>query len=200
MGSTYYRDLDGDGQGAAALGTLPATGYTVDNTDCNDACSACRLGATEVCDSRDNDCNGMTDENIGAACTAGVGACQRMGTSRCDGSCTAVGGVPDATFRTTAAPNGSFDWNCDGVVTPQTTVNDVTYDSAIAYCVAQSCTNFYSGHRSPVDVLTGHAARLGGSPYCGSPLWTIDSTGSVNTCWALLPRETYALKSIDRSP
>ncbi|MDF1566090.1 MAG: MopE-related protein [Deltaproteobacteria bacterium] len=46
---------------------------------------------TEICDGRDNDCDGNTDEgtdwtDIGAVCTNGIGTCQRPGLKVCDPS------------------------------------------------------------------------------------------------------------------
>jgi hypothetical protein len=63
--STYYADDDGDGYGDAASTatscSLPS-GYSTDNTDCDDADATSNPGATEVCDDgADNDCDG--DDN-----------------------------------------------------------------------------------------------------------------------------------------
>ena len=68
---TFYRDADADGYGLNSMPTTmascaPPAGYVVDNTDCNDACSACHPGALEICDGNDNNCNGMTDEGVQA--------------------------------------------------------------------------------------------------------------------------------------
>ncbi|XP_004343669.2 sek-3 [Capsaspora owczarzaki ATCC 30864] len=63
-----YRDLDLDGFGNPSnlvdTCTPSAPGYTVDHTDCNDNCSSCHPGATEVCDYLDNDCDGYVDEGV----------------------------------------------------------------------------------------------------------------------------------------
>jgi hypothetical protein len=63
--STWYTDADGDGYGSAAYMTDACeqpTGYVSDNTDCDDTNSSANPGATEVCDSVDNDCDGEADE------------------------------------------------------------------------------------------------------------------------------------------
>ncbi|MBK7755830.1 MAG: hypothetical protein IPI35_05325 [Deltaproteobacteria bacterium] len=49
-GSTGYADGDNDGYAACA--------------ECDDADAAVNPGATEVCDDRDNNCDGLTDENV----------------------------------------------------------------------------------------------------------------------------------------
>lgn len=64
--NTYFRDADGDTYGNPSVTTTassPPTGYVTNNTDCNDADAAVHPGATEICDGKDNNCNGTTDEN-----------------------------------------------------------------------------------------------------------------------------------------
>ena len=65
---TYYADADGDGYGAGAVSlsteTTAPTGYSVNNTDCNDANAAVNPGATEIADTLDNDCDGTIDEGF----------------------------------------------------------------------------------------------------------------------------------------
>src|SRR5690606_12503240 len=58
----WYRDVDGDGFGAAASAKTACKapeGYVGDDTDCNDSEAAIRPGAPELCDGRDNDCDGV---------------------------------------------------------------------------------------------------------------------------------------------
>ncbi len=62
IGTTWYRDSDGDGYGNPSIGVSSATkpsGYVADNTDCNDASSSIHPGATDVCENTvDEDCSG----------------------------------------------------------------------------------------------------------------------------------------------
>lgn len=66
-GVLYYRDLDGDGYGASnstgsvICDTVPSN-YVANNTDCDDTTNTVYQGANEVCDGRDNDCDGNVDE------------------------------------------------------------------------------------------------------------------------------------------
>ncbi|MES2639047.1 MAG: MopE-related protein [Myxococcota bacterium] len=63
---TWYQDADGDGYGLSTASTIACnrpTGYVSIAGDCNDTSLAIKPGATEVCDSADNDCDGTTDES-----------------------------------------------------------------------------------------------------------------------------------------
>ena len=64
--NNYYADTDGDGYGAGtatAACTAPA-GYVTTNTDCNSTNGAVYPGATEVCNSIDDDCDTQIDEGV----------------------------------------------------------------------------------------------------------------------------------------
>ena len=65
---TYYADADGDGYGAGAASlstaTTAPTGFSANNTDCNDASAAVNPGATEVLNSIDDDCDGLVDDGV----------------------------------------------------------------------------------------------------------------------------------------
>ncbi|MEO5673049.1 MAG: GEVED domain-containing protein [Chitinophagales bacterium] len=64
---TFYADADGDGYGnplnILSACSLPS-GYVTNNTDCNDANSAVRPGAAEVCNGIDDDCDNLIDEGL----------------------------------------------------------------------------------------------------------------------------------------
>ena len=62
--ATWYRDYDEDGYGDTSVtevGCSASSGYVADNTDCDDYESAANPGATEICDSIDNNCEGTVD-------------------------------------------------------------------------------------------------------------------------------------------
>ncbi|MBL8685476.1 MAG: hypothetical protein JNK05_40245 [Myxococcales bacterium] len=104
----------------AGVGACRATGMLVCAADGASAvCNAVpSMPGRELCgDMIDNDCNGMVDDgfNIGEMCTAGLGACARMGMFVC-----APGGM-GATCSATAATPGAetcngIDDDCDGTV------------------------------------------------------------------------------------
>ncbi len=62
---TWYADTDSDGFGDASVTDVQCvqpTGYVSDDTDCDDGQATDFPGADEVCDGRDNDCQGDVDE------------------------------------------------------------------------------------------------------------------------------------------
>jgi hypothetical protein len=67
---TYYWDADGDGYGdpgVSVVDTVPPSGYVANSDDCDDSDNTIYPGATELCDGKDNDCDGSTDEGAGCA-------------------------------------------------------------------------------------------------------------------------------------
>jgi hypothetical protein len=110
--ATFYRDVDGDGFGAAGSGTAVActapTGYVNTSTDCDDSAVGVKPGATEVCNNRDDDCDGTPDDNLGmmtcgtAPCVTVVPACLAGVPQTCTPVC-----PPDA--GTDAAPDTAPD-------------------------------------------------------------------------------------------
>ncbi|MFM2245270.1 MAG: hypothetical protein RL071_1344, partial [Pseudomonadota bacterium] len=64
--ATWYRDADGDGYGTSGTTTRACTrptGYVSVSTDCADSIAAVYPGADETCNSRDDDCDGTSDES-----------------------------------------------------------------------------------------------------------------------------------------
>ncbi len=128
--STFYRDVDGDGFGNAAMATsrcsAPA-GYVAQGGDCNDSNAAIHPGAAEVCDGIDNNCSGAIDEGVepgtyyadadgdgfGLSTSAVVACVRPVGSAVVGGDC------DDA--HASVHPGGTevcdgLDNNCDGIV------------------------------------------------------------------------------------
>jgi len=63
--STWYADMDGDGFGDVTSETSdcdPGLGWVAGSSDCDDANSDIHPDATELCDTIDNDCDGLVDD------------------------------------------------------------------------------------------------------------------------------------------
>ncbi len=65
-GPVWYADLDGDGFGdpaAAQIACVQPSQHVADDTDCDDARSVARPGASETCNLLDDDCDGIADND-----------------------------------------------------------------------------------------------------------------------------------------
>jgi len=99
---TYYADADGDTYGNAAVSQTSCTGapvgYVSNSTDCNDTNAAVNTGATEVCNSIDDDCDTQIDEGVGSTFYADVDGDTYGNASSSVQGCTApVGYVSNST-------------------------------------------------------------------------------------------------------
>jgi len=122
--TVFYRDLDGDGFGIDAMTTLACAasiGYAVLPGDCDDTRGGVNPGVGELCNLRDDDCDGGIDE--GCSCTPDglsemcgateVGSC-RFGSRTCvAGTWSSCSGVITPAIELC---EGVDDEDCDGVV------------------------------------------------------------------------------------
>ena len=101
------QDRDGDGYGQ----NCPS------GPDCDDSDDEIHDGAQELCDDKNNDCDGETDEGyptLGDSCDVGRGICKNTGTVVCASNgtsttCTAMAGTPEAELCGDGDDN-----DCDG--------------------------------------------------------------------------------------
>lgn len=167
--ATCYYDGDKDGFGNLAQ---PSTcdacpiGYVSNAQDCNDKDATVAPGKAEVCDGKDNDCDGAIDENVkttyykdadadlyGAAGST-LAACSKPAgyvtnnTDCYDNNANAKPG--QAAYYKVSRGDGSYDYNCDSVETKQTTASAENFD----------CTSTCK----PVGSASGWA---GSPPRCG---------------------------------
>lgn len=90
--TTWYRDTDGDGEGGATTTidrcTVPS-GYRATNTDCDDGDGSIHTGASESCNSTDDDCDGAIDEGVTTTYYADTDADGYGDASRTSAACSA---------------------------------------------------------------------------------------------------------------
>ena len=103
-------DFDGDGKGNACDPDDDGDGVP-DVNDCGPFDVQTHPGAPELCDGKDNDCDGPTDEELGAT-TCGLGACQHTVENCVDG----VGQVCDPMLGASNEVCDLEDNDCNGAV------------------------------------------------------------------------------------
>jgi hypothetical protein len=115
----WYADLDGDGYGDPGLTTLACVrppAWASDASDCDDADASAFPGAEEVCNGRDDDCDGVLDESyVSQSTSCGVGACVASGSTSCLAGAVVDSCEAEAPARTDSRCDG-IDDDCDGIV------------------------------------------------------------------------------------
>ena len=157
---TCHVDMDGDGHGSpngpTTMGCACGVGYAPNADDCNDNDPTIYTGAPELCDYKDNNCNGIVDEGARASC--GLGWCRRNGDS-CDSTTCTPGAPRPETCN-------AFDDDCDGVIDNGTDV-ELCGNTGL-HCQAGTCVKPGTPLPDAGANLTGAAAGggltgLGGS-------------------------------------
>jgi len=174
----YCVDSDGDGHGVVGgmtkMDCKPSAGFGDCAGDCDDRDAMTYPGAKEVCDGRDNNCDGKVDEGVKPLC--GVGLCARYASS-CSSACTP--GEPLA-----EACDG-FDEDCDGVIDNGTN-QTLCGDPGIS-CVQGHCTGAASGGAGSAPSGGGAASssgapNVGGAASAGGPSATPSGARSPSGC------------------
>ncbi len=124
--STWYSDADGDGSGNAGASVSACdapSGYVATATDCDDAAATVFAGATETCNTVDDDCDGTVDEGLTTAWYYDADGDGYTGTFGVDACAAPTGYTADAadcddtsasTFPGAAETCDGADQDCDG--------------------------------------------------------------------------------------
>lgn len=161
---SYCEDQDGDGHGvmggATKVDCKPSAGFGDCSGDCDDRDPMFFPGAVEICDSRDNDCDGQVDEGVRQPC--GVGLCARFALG-CGTQCTPGTPLPETC-------NG-YDDDCDGLVDEDD--NATLCGDARVPCVEGRCLGA-NGAGGSASSAAGASNASAGTAVLGS------SAGSAN--------------------
>ena len=164
--ATACFDIDGDARGelvTAAMGCSTPIGATTVCSDCDDADPSRHVGATELCNGIDDNCNGVVDD----ACACMMGATRPCGTAV--GACMiGVQGCPSGTWET-ACTGGVFpmvevcngvDDDCDG-----------TTDEGVTFAFYADCD--VDGYGDSARSATQCMRPIGVPPGCPGGFWSM---------------------------
>lgn len=163
FGTWYYdADHDGYGYGAGVTGETPPEGYVSNNADCDDDDFSISPDGREVCDGRDNNCNGQLDDGEGVFITCGLGICARV-WEKCDTQC--VPGTPMVEVC------DGLDEDCDGLIDEDVTCPD-----------GSPCVNGLCPTAPPVPSSTAEPSPVqGDAGEDGNPTSTASETSASST-------------------
>ncbi|MBI5055623.1 MAG: hypothetical protein HZB61_03275 [Nitrospirae bacterium] len=133
-GTTYYRDIDGDGYGnpnSPIQACSQPAGYVTNNADCNDDNRSIHPGVAEICDGVDNNCNGQVDEGVSSTYYADKDSDGYGDPNEAIQDCSQPAGYvtdftdcndknPDVHPGTTEICKNKIDDNCNGVIDEMT--------------------------------------------------------------------------------
>ena len=215
---TYYADADGDTYGDASSSvqacTLPLpAGYVSNSTDCDDGNAAVNLGATEVCNGIDDNCDTQIDEGVQSTYYADVDGDTYGDAGTSIQACTSPAGyVADNTDcddnNSSVNPVGvdicgnGIDEDCSGSDCPIpgcTDANACNYDASATTddgsCLIASLEYFYDNDGDGY----GYGDPLSGSLFCtpqDAP-WSLTNTDCDDFDNAINPAATEICNGMD---
>jgi len=166
-GKRYYLDQDGDGYGTkdpvymSVLDCTTPTGYTDNELDCDDFHEVVYPGATEVCDGKDNDCNGTVDDGPAATLCPSGGTCQQ---GKCVGGSASGGASGSDGMSAGGGRSGSGGLSASGGISGS---GGVTASGGMSGSGGMSASGGGSGSGGSTSHSGGMSATTGGTSGSG---------------------------------
>ena len=117
-------DMDGDGIGDVCDSDADGDGYSKLD-DCNDNDPTINLGASEICDGKDNDCDGSIDEDLTGSCGTGVCSGTQTCTTGMWSNCSTYNNECDVCALCSASGECTVFKSSETVCSPSTGVCDI---------------------------------------------------------------------------
>ncbi|MBC8045822.1 MAG: T9SS type A sorting domain-containing protein, partial [Fimbriimonadaceae bacterium] len=178
----YYVDADGDtyGDDADLTGTSlcsdPGTGYSTTNDDCDDTDEDVNPGATEICNSIDDDCAGGIDNDVITATITPVGP-----TTFCKGG--------SVLLSANTGPGYMYIWKKGGSTIPGATSSSYsatkTGNYKVIIYVSEGCSDLsntiaVSSMALPESAITNQDATTN---LCVDPSIKLKANGGAGVTW-----------------
>jgi len=184
--TTQYEDRDGDGYGQLTGKTVvakcPPAGYAPRYGDCDENDPKVHPGVTEVCDHKDNNCDGRVDERVRPVC--GVGMCARAAPT-CD---------PDTCEPGQPKPEkcNGLDDDCDGELDEGDGLCPAGQACFEAACVPASSVPVDAGGDKPSTTSDSGGCSIGSASSSFASLFVIGALLLSGLCARGAPRTTRA--------
>ncbi|MFM2226811.1 MAG: hypothetical protein RL664_154 [Bacteroidota bacterium] len=180
--NTYYADDDGDGFGAGALSLTceQENGFVLNNNDCNDNSFAIKPTATELCNSVDDDCDGVADDGLSPQLT----------------NATSCGPYVWSQNNTTYNTSGTYYANL-----PTAT----NYNSYASFAAASNSAGYQISETEDFNEFSGYSTTASGNFGSGFPSWTASAvtgfySSSINGSMAFAGNQFASPLTFNFSP
>ncbi len=157
----WYVDPDADGFGDESLvveAVFQPEGFSANLGDCDNAIAEIHPDATEICNTIDDNCDGLTDDVELALAIYGADAAACAGDTMV---LIATAEMDDYTWYR----NGTLIPGATGVTLPVTKSGSYTVETTKGYCLATTTTDAVTFYKKPKPVISANTTDLCGLGY-----------------------------------